>query len=578
MITYPLALTALLAGSATAIPRSTKQELLGLMRSQSLDPKVMADVAKTSSTLTKTIKEEAIMVPPGRKLEAAANGNNQYYSQNYVQGTDDMYAFNQDVDWENLWGFDASQYSLSYERCATVKHFDVEKAAEEDAVSPFRTQHFAVLRLCPAKTCDSPDWYIQGDDDAVEADDQDADADEAEEGGQKTEEQKYMETYGANGRGCSSNYATFLLDADKYMSLMADYEDAQFEMYCGYCEHYMQKQYQKWVNNGGHRHLEFEEFKTDQDVHRMLGGEMAACSVMSKVCGNGLDGSYDDYLYCNQVEKNNGMVGYAKATCAEDGYTMTIGLYSDEECSVDITSQVNIANWIGGEVDDEEMAHYYKNVASAVGNVIESYGGETNVDPLALCMPCAAQDQAWFLGNDDDTTGNYNPDDQGEIADICDAVFMQSVRCDKTLNNWWRHKRNYNYAESVALQDVSCAYIDAMRMGRYDTEGNVVMDANRLYNEDGVQGLNGNLLMQEYGQGIAKVSPMQIFFLVLSISACVILASWSSSLHKSLSKGGLSWKPRRGVGAGADDAEVTRTSSGIVMGRSQSNNTSYYMS
>jgi hypothetical protein len=117
-----------------------------------------------------------------------------------------------------------------------------------------------------------------------------------------------------------------------------------------------------------------------------------------------------------------------------------------------------------------------------------------------------------------------------------------------------------------------------MRMGRYDTAGNVVMDANRLYNENGAQGLSGNLFMQEYGQGLAKVSPMQIFFLVLSISACVVLAGWSSSLHKSLSKGGLSWKPRRGVGSGADDAEVTRTSSGIVMGRSQSNNTSYYMS
>ena len=150
---------------------------------------------------------------------------------------------------------------------------------------------------------------------------------------------------------------------------------------------------------------------------------------------------------------------------------------------------------------------------------------------------------------------------------------MEPVRCDKTLKNWWRHKANNNYAESNALQDVSCAYIDNMRMGKYDTEGNVVMDKNRLFNDDGS---GGNLLVEEYGQGIKKVSPMQVLMLVLSISACVVLAGWSSSLHKSLSKGGLSWKPRKG--AGADVAEITRTSSGIVMGRSQSNNTSYYMS
>ena len=328
------------------------------------------------------------MVPAGRKLEDAANGNynnqNANYNQNYVQGTDDVYGFDQDIDWQNQWGFDASQYSLSYERCATVKHFDVEKAAEEDSASPFRTQHFAVLRLCPAKTCDSPEWYVT--DDAVEDEAEEQDDEEKE-----AEAEEYAETYGANGSGCSSNYATFLLDASTYMGLMAEYEDTQFEMYCEYCEHYMQQAYQKWVNNGGHRNLEFEEFRTDQEVKRMLGGEMDACSVMYNVCEKGFEDDYADLMDCAEVQKDNGMVAYTQATCAEDGQTITIGLYSDEECSEDITSQVNIANWIGEEVDDEEMAHYYKNVASAVGTLIDNYGGKTNVDENALCMPCAAQ-------------------------------------------------------------------------------------------------------------------------------------------------------------------------------------------
>ena len=378
MITYPLALTALLTGSATAVSRSTKQEFIRAMRKHNLDPKIMADAAK-SSALKKSIMDEAIMVPAGRKLEEAANGyyNNQNSNQNDSQnyGTDDLYSFANDADWDNLWGFDASQYSLSYERCATVKHFDVEKAAQEDATSPFRTQHFAVLRLCPTQTCDRQSWYLEVDGDEVSA----------------VEPEDDGEVYGAKGSGCSSNYATFLLDADKYMGLMEEYENSQLEMYCGYCDHYMQSQYQKWVNNGGHRHLEFEEFKNDESVHRMLGNEMAACSVMAKVCGNGIENDYADYLECSQVEKNNGMVAYAKATCADDGYTMTIGLYADQYCSEDISSTTNVANWIGEEPDDEKMSQYYKNVASAVGNAIESYGGQTNVDPLALCMPCAAQ-------------------------------------------------------------------------------------------------------------------------------------------------------------------------------------------
>jgi hypothetical protein len=152
---------------------------------------------------------------------------------------------------------------------------------------------------------------------------------------------------------------------------------------------------------------------------------------------------------------------------------------------------------------------------------------------------------------------------------------MSSARCDKTLSNWSQRKSNAYYAESNALQDVSCEFIDNMRMGKYDVEGNVIMDANRLYNENGAQGINGNLFVQEYGQGIVEVSPLQIFFLVLSISACVVLAAWSTTLHKSFTKGG--WRSHHGVAAGADD-EVRRSNSGIVIGRSQSNHSSYYMS
>ena len=615
MLAYPLALTALLAGSAAAVPRSTRQEFIRAMRQQkNLDPKILSNAAK-SSALRKTILEEATFVPPERKLDEAEaeadaesnanqNQNQQYYySQNYIQGTDDAYSFNTDADWQNNWGFDASQYSLSYERCSTVKHFDVEKAAQEDATSPFRTQHFAVLRLCPTKSCDRPDWYLEVEEDGEVA---------------EVEPEDNGEVYGANGRGCSSNYGTFILDAGRYLQLMAEYEDTQFDMYCNYCEHYMQKMYEKWVNNGGqYRHLEFEEFKNHPDLERMLGGydaEWYSCSVYANACGGDWrQDDYADFLECNEVQKNNGMVAYTQATCAEDGEAITIGLYSDDSCSEDITSKVNIANWIGEQLDEDEMARYYKRINSGMAELIETYGGTTSVDPESVCLPCSVevryscvkifcfvpcfiiltlsffyylQNQAWFLADDDVTQQaqknqqegayQYSHASQGEIADICDAVFMQSARCDKTLSKWWQRKRDANYAESNALQDLSCEFIDNMRMGKYDTEGNVIMDANRLYNEDGAQGINGNLYVQEYGQGLAEVSPMQIFFLVLTISACAILAAWSSTLHKSLTKGGLKWKPNRGVGAEED--EIARQSSGILVGRSQSNHSSYYMS
>ena len=70
---------------------------------------------------------------------------------------------------------------------------------------------------------------------------------------------------------------------------------------------------------------------------------------------------------------------------------MTIGLFSDEDCTEEITSSSNIKNWIGEYVDDEEMAHYYKKFNSGLATLIESYGGTSSINPDAMCIPCASQ-------------------------------------------------------------------------------------------------------------------------------------------------------------------------------------------
>ena len=398
MLTYPLALTALI-GSAAADPLAKRRELIRSMRKENLDKKILASVAKSSASLTKTIRENAIVVPPGRKLEDADNqaNQNQAYSKNnynyiynqqyqdYFDGTDDYSAWNQDGGITD-WGFDATQYSMSYERCATVEHFDLEQAAQEDSTTPFRKQHFAVIRLCPQATCDNPNWWTE---DAA-ADDATDEAEEADDAGSNRQLED-AEVYGANGSGCSSNYATFMLDASLYMNLMMEYEASQFDMYCGYCDAKYHQAYQQYVNNGGHRSL--EEFKTDSEFQseRHLGGVPATCTPMSKICGNGWSDDLSDYFDCAEVQKDNGMVAYTAATCAADGETITLGLYADKYCSQDISQYTNIYNWIGENVDDEEMAHYYKKSHSALAELLESYGAPSSADSDSVCVPCNAE-------------------------------------------------------------------------------------------------------------------------------------------------------------------------------------------
>ena len=88
--------------------------------------------------------------------------------------------------------------------------------------------------------------------------------------------------------------------------------------------------------------------------------------------------------------------------------------------------------------------------------------------------------------------------------------------------------------------------------------------------------MGNNIYAQQYGQELSKVTGLQIFFLIMSILAVVILGVWASTLHRSLTKTG-PWRPRRGLApASPGPTALSRQNSGIVMGRSASN-TSYYM-
>ena len=72
-----------------------------------------------------------------RKLQFSSSSGYKYNSNK--DGSDDYFEF------DNQFGFDVSQYSVSYHRCASVKQF------EEGA---FSTKQFAVFRFCPEQTCE----------------------------------------------------------------------------------------------------------------------------------------------------------------------------------------------------------------------------------------------------------------------------------------------------------------------------------------------------------------------------------------------------------------------------------------
>mmetsp|Transcript_22476 Transcript_22476/g.45035 ORF Transcript_22476/g.45035 Transcript_22476/m.45035 type:complete len:721 (+) Transcript_22476:161-2323(+) len=583
------------------------------------------------------------------KNNGNGNANNQrnQYDENW-DGTDDWFAAN--GEWENVFGFDVTEYSMSYLKCAAVKQFDDEVAATEDTTSVFATEHFAIFRFCPARTCDG-----------YEEDGEDENAGNrlrrrleggnanyraamygngngnnaygngnanynrnancvADENGQMPEgccvvnedgempegccvpdENGTMPygceaVYGAAGEGCQSNYGEYMLEIGDYLEIMSEYRQQRFEAYCMYCEECSMAVYQQWLQWSKNQNYDYNQRKLPayedkeawqrelETMRRELGDfdalsvcpEYNACKIYEDVCGEDIDSEYAEYFECTAVENKYGQVAYVGPHCAEDGVTVTLGLYSDENCYEYIGKGANMRNFLGDDLPEDALYDY---VTGSLESVVEYW------NPMEqLCIPCNSADQLYedegMYYHDD---GNYDND---EINELCENLYLTSARCDKHYRSYSSKTKNEKYYDK-ALMDLSCDFIDSVVEGNFDEDGFVILDEvnGRNYLSNNNTGatstfLKNNLYYQEYGHYIEEVTPMQVFGLVASILAVAILGLWSAALHKSLTKNGGAWRPRRGINSAnaagvTDPVDISRQNSGIVMGRSRSN-MSYY--
>lgn len=523
-------------------------------------------------------------------------------------------------DWENEFGFDYSQFSLSYHRCASVSQFDDEIAATEDTSSVFSTKHFAVFRFCPEATCmgfESEDFCdedtlgvdyctmmreraefgesVQNKQEETYAEDCDEEANGADYCEMMKKQQEWEQVqmeqtvlYGARGEGCEENYGEYLIELEDYLSLMLEYQMERFENYCEYCETCMYNVYQVWLENGGFQDDDDvaagDDAKANDDginpVFYEVCPEYNTCSSYKSLCEEEVEESFTQYFECTQAVSSSGQVGYVGPHCAEDGFTVTLGVYSDEFCNQYIGNGVDISNFIGMEIDaeDDELKPWYNSANGALE--VLKYSNEENV-----CIPCNKADlpyeesdymeqyEAQNDGNNQDEEDDNRV--QQEVNDICENLYLVSARCDKHFRSYNSRSKMAKYREAMAQEELSCDFIDSIVMGNYNEMGFV-----NLEDSDSQSGwLKNNMYAQEYGHYITEVSPLQVFGLVASIAAVGILGVWSMSLHKSMSKKG-PWRPTRGVrnvAAPGSAADLGRQDSGIMLGRSRTD-ASYYMS
>lgn len=276
------------------------------------------------------------------------------------------------------YGFMPANYALSYSRCAAVQQFDDEVARSQDTNTVLATKNFAIFRFCPADTCDAPVYdFAQGGGGRRLQQNSNAYA------GQGQAQQNEV-LYGARGSGCQSDYGEYMIELEDYLQIMAEYQQEQAEEYCSYCEDYMYTIYQKYVakcqanGNCRNRHLQYEDFRKDSsgDVQRELGFNFGICMSYSALCDgeNALENEMAEYFECKEA---NGV--YIGPHCAEDGFTVTLGVFSDVNCNVYLGD--NAANFIGEDLEEDALKNWYN---SRYGMLSSVYEGEED----ALCFSC----------------------------------------------------------------------------------------------------------------------------------------------------------------------------------------------
>jgi flagellar biosynthesis GTPase FlhF len=281
---------------------------------------------------------------------------------------------NEEAQWDNF-GFDVSDYSVKYSGCASVQTYSDDLAEDEDSDTVLTTKRFVVFRLCPTQYCN-----------------------------------KYSVS------GCTSDYGEYLIDIDDYLDAVSEYYQQKEENYCNYCQPCWDVQQDNQQNGGGRRRLndqaaneqddqmndaqqadngeqdqmnddqqadnEEEEDQMNDDQQDQADQEQQdeadqeqqqnqqqcdenACQDSYDVCyqaqGDGQGNEIDirEFLECSAVQVDDDTEYYLAPHCSSDGFTISVGVYSDEECTQFVGNQVSVSDVLGFDLDTDIFKTYF---------------------------------------------------------------------------------------------------------------------------------------------------------------------------------------------------------------------------
>jgi hypothetical protein len=283
---------------------------------------------------------------------------------------------------------------------------------------------------------------------------------------------------------CDYNYGEYLLDLDLYLQATVGYfQDYQQEM-CNNCNECGQNQ------NQANRKL--QQYAADCDT---------CYDECQKIENMEMNGYYDatDFLECKLIydpEDDSLDELYAAPICASQGQKIKIGVFTDADCMLYDSTK---------DVDD-----YLK---SDEGYQMKLSHALLKMTYQDTCISCKEPQDY-----DENNNGNdrYDAD---EVNELCEELYNYAAKCEASHGFDTGYSQVYGYENQAAQEQLVCDYIQSIKAGTYDEEGEI-----------NVKGANASI------GGGSQTTGGQKFALTFFILGTVGLAVYAAMLHSKLTK------------------------------------------
>jgi hypothetical protein len=286
---------------------------------------------------------------------------------------------------------------------------------------------------------------------------------------------------------CNYGYGEYLVDLETYLEATIEYQqEAQKEM-CNACEENCQAddQYDDQYNN--ERGLQNYYYGLDCD----------SCTEECSKIENMADNGYVDattFMGCQMLydpDDDGKATLYAGPVCASSGYKIKIGVFTDEYCS-NLDGTKDVDDYLMGDNGYQmKLSHALLKTTYADGS----------------CVSCA-----WKNDNQDDDSYGVN--------EMCEQLYEESAKCESTHGFDNGYANSDAYSNQLAQEEMVCDFIDSIKAGSYDEDGEIVVNGGTGSSSGGTTTTSG-----------------QKFSLTFFVFGTVGLAVYAGTLHSKLTRG-----------------------------------------